>query len=191
MLPQYFIGYLNSQMFKMSTIPNALLIMCKSGILLTGLRVELEQKQFQLRALGLAVFLVILYTQCSLNNPTGKSLVVLSQEIGVDTPHSSLHCPPSHSPNVMNGGFTDAILMRVLPYRLLGDCMKTSNTVSTYHCQLNCELFRAFLAHILHCSLSTQRITQQCSWYTCWWWCSKFISLSLHLIHTHSFSSSI
>jgi hypothetical protein len=58
-----------------------------------------------------------------------------------------------------------------------------------FHHQLNCEVFRAFLAHILHSSISTKLILQPRNCYTCCWW-AKLISLSLHLI-TFSLSNSI
>jgi hypothetical protein len=70
-------------------------------------------------------------TQCSLKHPAGESLVLLSQEIGVDTPHFSPLCPSSHSAKCDEHYFTDTSLTRAFPYRLLGDCVKTSNTVST------------------------------------------------------------
>jgi hypothetical protein len=85
------VATLYSQMFKISTtIPNILLIITRnSGILLAGL----QQRQFQFCASGPAVFLVFWCAQCSLNHPTRKCLVVSSQEVGMDIPHSSFALP--------------------------------------------------------------------------------------------------
>jgi hypothetical protein len=69
----------------------------QNGVLLTELLVVFQQRQFQFCASGPAVFLIFWCTQCSLNHTTCKRLVVLSQEIGVDTARSSLPCQSSHS----------------------------------------------------------------------------------------------
>jgi hypothetical protein len=61
---------------------------CNSGARLTLLLVKQQRRQFQFCAPGPAVFLVL---WC-----TGTNLVVLSQEIGVDTPHFSSPCPSSY-----------------------------------------------------------------------------------------------
>jgi hypothetical protein len=44
--------------------------------------------QFQLHAIDLAVCVVLRCKQHSLQQPTGKSLIVLGRVILVDTPHS-------------------------------------------------------------------------------------------------------
>jgi len=83
-------------MFKMSTIsPSALLTMiCNSGILLELLLVEQQHRKFQFHASSPAVFLVSWHTLCSLNHSIDKSLMVLSQEIRVNTlPFLSLYSP--------------------------------------------------------------------------------------------------
>jgi hypothetical protein len=80
------------------------------------------------------VFLFHWCIQCSLNHPTGKSLVVLSQEIGVDTPHS-LPCPNSRSANRDEHWFYrhhQSHYNTAIQFRLLGDCVKTCSTVSTH-----------------------------------------------------------
>jgi hypothetical protein len=92
-------------------------------MLLTGLLLQQQQRQFQFCALDPAVFLVFWCTQCSLNRPTDESLVVLGQEIGVVATHSS-------SQIVMNNGFTDTSFESALPHRLLGDRVMTGNTVN-------------------------------------------------------------
>jgi hypothetical protein len=58
-----------------------------SCIFVAWFLVEQQQRQFQLCASDPAVSLVFWRTQCPLNHPTRKSLVVLSQVIGVDA-----HC---------------------------------------------------------------------------------------------------
>jgi hypothetical protein len=68
------------------------------------------------------VFLFFWCTLCSLNHPPGERLVVLSH-----TSLCSIHVLTLQ--NVMNTGFTDASLMRALPYRLPGNCMKACSTV--------------------------------------------------------------
>jgi len=47
-----------------------------------------QHTHLQSHASGPAVFLVFCDTHYSLEYPTSKSLVVLSQEIGVSTPHT-------------------------------------------------------------------------------------------------------
>jgi hypothetical protein len=57
-----------------------------------------------------------------------------------------------------------------------------------FHIQLNCQVFRSFLVHILHCSISPEPITQPCNCYACWWRCHRFISpTSLHLVRIFPF----
>jgi hypothetical protein len=138
--------------------------MQQSGTPLAGLLVELQQKQFQFCASGPALFLVFWCTQCSLNHPTGKSLVVLSRELRVDTPHSSLPYPSSHSAKC-------------------DECWFYRHQSQHFYCQLNCKVFRVFLVHILHYSMSPEFIMQPCNCYTSRWWSFKFISPSLHLAH--------
>jgi hypothetical protein len=65
----------------------------------------------------------------------------------VDTPHSFSSYLLTRQ-NIMNTVFTDTRLTTKLPHLLLGDCMKSCNTVSTLHFQLSCGIFRAFLVHI-------------------------------------------
>jgi hypothetical protein len=91
MLTHCFIGYLNSQLLKMSTTNPR-----NSGTLLTGWLWNSNRVNFNFVPQVLQCFGFLVHT-VFLNHVTGKSLVVLSQEIGVDTPHSSLPYPSFHS----------------------------------------------------------------------------------------------
>jgi hypothetical protein len=82
-------------------------------------------------ASGPTVFFVFWCTQCSLNHPPGKSLVVLGQEIGVDAPHSSAPCSSSHSAKCDELWCADTGLTRASPYGRLGGSVTTCNIVST------------------------------------------------------------
>jgi hypothetical protein len=58
--------------------------------------------------------------------------MVLSQEIGMDTPHCSSPCPSSHSTKYDEHWFyTHNSLKKALPQYVLADCVKTCNTAST------------------------------------------------------------
>jgi hypothetical protein len=121
-------------------------------------------------------------TQCSLSHATGKSLVVLSQDIRVDTPHSSLPYPSSHSAKCAEHWFYRQQAHESIPIQTT-DCVKMCNTVLTLLLSVELQglqslpypylaLFRQFQTyhatmHLLHILVVV----------------SKFISPSLHLIH--------
>lgn len=77
-------------------------------------------------------------TQCSLYHPTGKSLVVLSQETGLDTPHFlfvlsifwGFHF--SGQKNVMNTGFKNPVSWQHCLADFLRNFVKACETVSTF-----------------------------------------------------------
>jgi hypothetical protein len=119
----------------------------------------------------------------SLNHPTGKSRVVLSQEIGVDTPYFPLRRIYLLTlQNAMNTGFRDNSLATALPCWLVGDCVKTCNAVSTLPLSVELRVLQSVSCPHFALFHQPQLTTQSWNCYIrCW--CSRFISpASLHLI---------
>jgi hypothetical protein len=155
----------------------------RSGILLKLLLMTQWHRQFQFCVSGLAMFLVSCYTQCSLNQPTGRSLMVLSQEIRVDTPYFFFVLPLFQDFYFSHCKMQWTLVLEI-PVSWEHCCMTSSDFVKTCDIVWNYQSFPYSHFALFHQSCTYHTIVQR---YTCWWWYLKFISLSMHLIHNVHF----
>jgi hypothetical protein len=95
------------------------------------------------------VLLVFWCTQCSLNHPTSKSLVVLSQEIGVDTPHSFMPYLSSHSAKCDEHWFYRHHFHERIAIQISWKYMKTCNTFSTLSLSVELRGFQSIPCPLL------------------------------------------